>query len=161
MATVQEILDSFIDEIKKRGRFSTIEGYVVTPSDSEITSAIYDTLDDINSFPPQTGYELSSIYENHDTRWKRLVIYGAVANVLSILVVDWVDKGIDADINDMSIQSKKSDYESLRDHYIEQFNDKLEKLKKSSQKFVKRGTYSTRVRSVSSRYNKINVSRIY
>ncbi len=131
-------------QIHKRTRFPEIESVIEPPENDEIDAAIFDAVDDINSLEPETSHSLDSILEMSDTRWKRLVILGASANVIRMILFDWTANGIDIDLGDgVQLSTKVGEYESLLSNLREEFDDKLEKLKTAALKISKVRTFTT------------------
>ena len=71
--TVKDFINQLVEKIKIRTRFDTFDnlvGDIVNkPTDKEVIAAIYDGLDDINSYEPETRYTILDLYHNTDTRW--------------------------------------------------------------------------------------------
>lgn len=130
-------------EVFNRTRFHMVENMLERPTDDEIDCALFDALDDINSAAPTTNFTIDKICEMTDKRWKRMLIFGGAKNTVGMLVADWTANGFDAQIEEFNVPSKLSDYSSLWTELTNQFNDMLDKLKKSTQKFAKMATYST------------------
>lgn len=156
---------ALIVEVKKRCRFSYFDTLVPTPSDDEITAALYDTQDDINSFPPETASDLLSTYGNVDTRWKRLLILGACVYSLDYMIAEFTANGVDIQAGEFALPNKTGELQGLRESMFTLFTTQLEKLKQSSQKFCHYRNYATGPSAYSSagayrRYKNYNYTRM-
>lgn len=107
------------------------------PTEDEVTGAILDALDEINATMPETHYTFEYIYTSKDPRWKTLTIFGAARNIIGTILSHWTSEGIDATIGDMQSPNKVGDYQSLYNTMSTEFVARIEKLKASSQRFVK------------------------
>lgn len=137
-------ISAILAEVEKRTRFSEILSLVSPPDEDELTAAVFDSVDDINSFEPSTTYTLDWIMDNQDTRWKRLVYLGAAHNAVRMLLADWTANGIDVDLGDgVALASKLSDYQALESSLKEEFNEKIERLKTAALKFSSVRHFST------------------
>lgn len=138
-------MDKLRAEIEKRGRWSQILSLIEPPESFEIDAAIFDALDDINSWEPNTRYTLEWVVDNSDTRWLRALYEGAAYRIVDLLVKDWTANGIDVDLGDgVALSSKLSDYSSLRDSLKSSFEEGIERLKTTVLKTSRVKTFSTR-----------------
>lgn len=128
--TIEQAYQRTILDVKVWCRFGTIDNLLEIPSDDEIKIAINIALDDINSFPPKTSQTVLGAVQNQDA-WYTTLMYGACKNILWTLLCDWTANGIDAQLDSLSIQSKRPDYEALFSNAKEQFENRLERIKKS------------------------------
>lgn len=128
--TLDQCYEKLLSDIKIWCRFSSIDNLLPTPTDEEIKMAIKIALDDINSFPPKTGLNVESTVNSQDASYT-LLMYGSCKNTLWTLLLDWTANGIDAQLDSLSLQSKRPDYESLFNLVKEEFNIRLENYKKS------------------------------
>ena len=160
MADETTLRTYFIGQVKKFGRFTAFDVMVPEPDDEEIYMAVFEALDDINSMAPQTHFTLDAVYENTDPRWKRLVVLGAAAYSLDFMIFELTANGVDVQIGEIQDASKLADISSLRGQVFEQFQQLLEKLKTSSQKFCRSFTYDT-VQKFSSTSNRRYINYTY
>lgn len=128
--TLEQAYNQTIADVKIWCRFSTIDNLLEIPSDPEIKIAINIALDDINSYPPRTSQTVLGAVQNQDA-WYTTLMYGACKNILWTLLCDWTGNGIDAQLDSLSISSRRGDYESLFSNAKEQFESRLERIKKS------------------------------
>ena len=70
-----------------------------------------------------------------------LMIIGAARNIIFTIMSHWTHESEDVTIGDLNAHNRLSDYQSLHDKLNTEFNERLEKLKTASQKYVK-GAYS-------------------
>ena len=127
--TVDQAYEQAITDVKIWCRFSQIDNLLPAPSDEEIKIAINMALDNINSAPPRSSFTLLGTIGVG--AWYTTLMYGACKNILWTLLVDWTANGIDAQLDSLSLQSKRPDYEALFNLASEQFNSSLEKTKQS------------------------------
>lgn len=144
MATpMDQALQDILEAVEQRWHFSLSDNMLdYIPNKDDITAAVFDAADDINSFTPNTTYSLTDIYDATDTRWRSLLYLGTAKNVIQMLVNLWTQNGFDATIGDISAPSKLPDYKDLYNTLVTEFDKKVERMKKTSQKFV-RGISST------------------
>ncbi|HEC63792.1 MAG TPA: hypothetical protein ENI23_00695 [bacterium] len=142
-----ELIACLVSEMDTKYRLICIETVLDRPPDEdEKSAALFDALQDINSAPPQTFFSMENIAGSvesnvwsipSDTRWLRLLLLGAARSMAQTLIWDWTANGFIANIDDFEIESKLSDFQALESQLSERFNEILEKLKETSQKFVK------------------------
>jgi hypothetical protein len=77
------------------------------------------------------------IYDHTDTRWRSLLYLGAAKNVIQMLVNMWTQNGFDQTIGELRLENKLNDYRSLYDSLVGEFEKKAERVKKTSQKYVR------------------------
>ena len=131
---VQQILEG----VETRWHFTLADNMLdYIPNKDDVSAAVYDSADDINSFTPNTMFSLVDMYDNPDTRWKSLLYLGAAKNVVQMLLNLWTQNGFDATIGEISAPSKLGDYKDLYNTLVTEFDKKAERLKKTSQKFVR------------------------
>jgi len=134
----QTLVDEIIKEVEDRYRFNLIENLLPRPAKLEKRVAVFDAVQEINSYPPQTAHTLEQIMDpNGDPRWIRLIYIGTAKNIVAMLVSDWTSNGLDASIGDLSLESKLDEYRTLQESLNTEFDDRLEKLKETSQRFVR------------------------
>jgi len=127
--TIDQAYEQAIKDVKIWCRFDQIDNLLPAPTDEEVKIAINMALDNINSAPPKSSYTLLGTIGNG--AWYTTLMYGACKNILWTLLVDWTANGIDAQLDSLSLQSKRPDYESLFNMASDQFNALLEKTKQS------------------------------
>lgn len=152
--TVKDFINQLVEKIKIRTRFDTFNnlvGDIVSkPTDKEVIAAIYDGLDDINSYEPETRYTILDLYHNTDTRWERLLYVAASKNFINTLLFDWTANGISPQIEDLSIESKLGDFKDLHSQLDEQFKELIEKLKTTALKVNRLSKFGTSVKTMQS-----------
>lgn len=139
MATsLNDAMQNILEGVEHRWHFSLADNILdYIPDIDDISAAVYDAMDDINGFPPNTMMSLVDVYDNPDTRWKSLLYLGTAKNVIQLLVNLWTQNGFDQTIGELRLESKLNDYRSLYDMLVGEFEKKAERVKKTSQKFVK------------------------
>lgn len=128
-----------IEAVKGRTRFPIMENILEAITDDEIGYAVLDALDEINSFEPETKFTLVDVWTQEDTRWKRLLLLGANKNSILTLLNDWTQRGFDVDIANGEIRQEDR-RERINDLYStlnDRFDDLLDRLKRTSQRFAK------------------------
>lgn len=140
---LDQALQEILEGVEQRWHFSLSDNMLdYVPNKDDITAAVFDAADDINSFAPNTMYTVVDMFEATDTRWRSLLYLGTAKNVIQMLVNLWTQNGFDATVGEISAPSKLPDYKSLYDTLVAEFDKKVERMKKTSQKFV-RGISST------------------
>lgn len=132
----QNKYDVLKEAIFKRYRFDKIDNMLPTTESLEVEAAIADAVEDINAFPPETSYTFDWIYEGNDPRWRRMLYIAAAKNICEMLLADWAANGFDAQIDDLNVNTKIGDYQTLYTTLDEQWNKKMEQLKGTSQKSI-------------------------
>lgn len=128
--TLDQAYEKSTRDVKVWCRFDQIDNLLPIPTDEEIKIALNIALDDINVMPPKTSFTLLGTVNSQDA-WYTTLMYGACKNVLWTLLCDWTANGIDAQLDSLSLASKRPDYESLFNLFNDQFNNRLENIKKS------------------------------
>lgn len=139
MATPLNIVtQKILEGVESRWHFALSDNILdYIPNNDDITAAVYDAADDVNSFPPNTTYPLDSFYDNPDTRWKSLLYLGTAKNVIRMLLNLWTQNGFDAVVGELNLPSKLGDYKDLYRTLADEFDAKAERLKKTSLKLVR------------------------
>ena len=132
-------MDEAVKQVILRGRFDRDENLLRSaPTEDEVKAAILDALDEINMAPPETCFTFEWVCNNGlDPRWYSLMILCACRNIVKTIVAHWAHEGEDVTIGDLNAHNRLSDYQALYDTLNTEFNEKLEKLKTASQKYVK------------------------
>lgn len=138
-----QAMDKAVRDVILRTRLDRDENLLKSaPTQDEIKAAVLDSLDQINANPPETQYTFEWVCSNGvDTRWYTLMIIGAARNVIFTIMSHWTHEGEDVTIGDLNAHNRLSDYQALHDKLSTEFDERLEKLKTASQKYVK-GAYS-------------------
>lgn len=126
--TLEQAYQKCLSDVKVWCRFDSIDNLLPKPTDEEIRIAINITVDDINSTPPRTSATLLGSVNSGDAYYTT-IMYGTCKNVLWTLLLDWTANGIDAQLDSLSLSSKRPDYESLFQLANEEFKSRLEKVK--------------------------------
>lgn len=157
-----EAVEYFVEKVEAAVRKANLDVMVPNPSPDEITASIYDILDDINSFAPETHFTLENIANMTDVRWKRLIVLGAAALCFDVMIAELTANGVDIQVGDFNLPSKLTDISAFRENWYAQFTTLLERLKISSQRFVRFKKYATRPAPTTSynRLMKYNYSRM-
>jgi hypothetical protein len=134
---MKKILEEIRKDIDKRSRISVIDNFIDKPTVREVDSAIFDAVQDINSFAPMTSFTIESIHGSADGRWYRALTLGAARNVINMLILDWTAHGMSVDLGDgVSLDTKLGDYTSLHSLLTEEFEKLVERLKETTQRAV-------------------------
>jgi hypothetical protein len=134
---INTAVQKIIEGVEDRWHFSLSDNILdYIPNKDDISAAVFDAADDINSFAPQTFFSIPTIYDSTDTRWKSLLYLGTAKNVIRMLLNLWTQNGFDATIGELQLPSRLGDYKDLYRSLLEEFDAKAERLKKTSQKFV-------------------------
>lgn len=141
-STDQQLIEYVAQQVNLRYRFLETETILPAPTPIQIQLSVEDALNEINSKPPQTFYSLRQVLLGNDTRWKSLLIVGTAKEVLKLRVVEWAANGYDSPIEDLPMESKLADYETSLNAIKEDFSERLEALKATSQKAVRRANAS-------------------
>jgi hypothetical protein len=157
--SVSAYLGKLLEEVKRLGRFKTLDTMVDSVTDDEITDAVFNAIDDVNGFPPETGFSLEQISEMTDTRWKRCVVLRAAANCIDNLLFQWTADGIDVTVGEFQVTNKTSDYSSLRDALNEKYDVLIEKLKAATQNFSSARGYNLSNSGTLWQYRRYNSGR--
>ncbi len=126
--TLEQAYQKCLSDVKVWCRFDQLDNLLPKPTDDEIRIAIDITVDDINSVPPRTSSTLLGSINSADAFYTT-IMYGTCKNVLWSLLVDWTGNGIDAQLDSLSLQSRRSDYESLFRLAEEMFEKRLSNIK--------------------------------
>lgn len=144
---IEQFLDTVVEKVRIRTRFDRFDdlvGDIVSkPGRSEVVAAIYDAIGEINSYEPATGFTIEDFMGQPDTRWHRVLYLGASVNFIRTLVFDWTANGFGPQVEDLQIENKLPDYQTLLSTLEEQFKDLLEKLKTSALKLVRSSSFAT------------------
>lgn len=81
--------------------------------DEQISGAIEDAFNEINSEPPQTFFTLQDMFYGKDTRWKSLLITGSCSKILRARMLQWTIEGYSSPIDEMPLEDKEEKYEKL------------------------------------------------
>lgn len=138
--TDNEILVSILGELEERYRFSMNDNLLDNkPTDDEIKAAIWDAMGEINSAPPATDFDLKTMYDEHKdgNPWRTILYFGSAKNIIRLLMNHWNAEGFNANLGDLQAESKFGDFSSLYGTLDTEFNERLEKLKKSTQRHIK------------------------
>lgn len=127
-----------VSEVQKRWHFAQTDNILnYIPDCTDLEAAVWDGVDDINDFTPNTTFSVSQIFDNVDTRWKSLLYLASAKNIVQMLLNLWTQNGFDAVIGELNAPSKLGDYQSLYSTLVEEFDKKADRLKRTSQKFVR------------------------
>jgi len=131
-------MQDILEGVEKRWHFSLADNILdYIPNNDDISAAVYDAADDINGFPPNTLMSFVDIYDHPDTRWKSLLYLATAKNVIQMLVNMWTQNGFDQTIGELRLENKLNDYKSLYDTLVGEFEKKAERVKKTTQKYVR------------------------
>lgn len=140
--TESEAETFFIAELNRRYRFLQYDNALNPLSYDEKLDGLYDALEEINQYSPQTDYTLLH-FATVGRRYRRLLLIGAAKYCILTLVSHWTSDGIDVAVEDLSVSNKLSDFQSLLQTLTEQFNEGLSNLKEYDRLTVKSSTFST------------------
>lgn len=137
-----DIVDEAFEKIELRYRLSKMDNLLENPPTiDEAEEFIFDALQDINSFPPQTFFTIEQVYDQdasgYDPRWKTLLFLAICKYAILQQVVHWTGEGLEGQIDELVAENRRSDYESLLSFITEEFDKKCERLKATSQKFIR------------------------
>jgi len=140
--TYVEIVDDALEKIELRYRLSKMDNLLENPpTPEEAEEFIFDALQDINSFPPQTFFTVEQAYDSdatgYDPRWKTLLFLGICKYAILQQVIHWTGEGLEGRIDELVAENKRPDYESLLSIITDEFDTKCERLKQTSQKFIR------------------------
>lgn len=137
-STENGVRRAILHEIELRWRFSKANNLLKNPpTPQETWAAMYDARDDINSFEPQTSFGLLDIYNSPDFRWRNLLYFGTGRHLIRTIMVHWAAEGFDASAGDLNLPDRLPNYEGLYGTFTDEFNTLLERLKLTSQRFVR------------------------
>jgi hypothetical protein len=130
--------------LEKRYRFSKQDNLLDKPPlKEELEEQVYSSLGEINAHPPVTSWTLDTCYGDVVGGRRSLLILGSAKNITQLMVNHWIQEGFTANIDVLQAESKAPEYSSLYSQLESTFNERLEKLKKASEKHIKRATGST------------------
>ena len=131
-------IPAIVQEVEKRWHFALADNILeYIPDQTDLESAVWDGVDDINDFAPETMFSVSDIWDKGDTRWKSLLYLATAKNIVQMLLNLWTQNGFNATIGDLQADSKLGDYQNLYNTLVGEFDKKADRLKKTSQKFVR------------------------
>lgn len=104
-------------------RSANIDGLVDAPSLPEVTIAIDLAIGEINITSPITRLSLQDMWGN--SSYQYLLTLGTIKYLVLTLFNDWVHNGLDATVDQFTINNRMSDYSSLLDRYTVEFTDRL------------------------------------
>ena len=147
--TLEQAYARTIKDVVTWCRFDQIDNLLPKPTGEEVRIAINLAVDDINTTPPRTSATLLSSVNSADAYYTT-IMYGACKNVLWTLLVDWTANGVDAQLDSLSLSSRRPDYEALFNLANDEFNRRLERIK-ASYGLKSIGKYNSVSRSVNGR----------
>lgn len=131
-------IDQHVAELDARYRFPAHDNLTSKLTPEEKKAALFDALQDINAFPPQTFFLMEQVSPvAADPRWARLLYLGAAVNCYKTLIADTTANGFTLQVDEFNVDSRLDEYKNLHDTLKTDFEEKLEKLKTTSQKFIK------------------------
>ena len=142
LETEQDYINFYINETARRYRLFKYENQVDTINKMELEDALFDALEEINQYTPQTAYNLE-YFAKQGRRYRKLLLMGTAKNALLTLISESASNGVDVSIEDLSMSNKLSDLQGLYDNLKEQFNETLEKMKGYDRLVIRRSTFST------------------
>jgi hypothetical protein len=128
--TLEQAYDRVTRDVKIWCRFDSIDNLLPKPTDQEIQIAANIAVDDINTTPPLSNVTLLGSVTANDAYYTT-IMYGTCKNILWTLLMDWTANGIDAQLDSLSLESRRPYYEQLFQTANENFTNRLEKLKAS------------------------------
>lgn len=140
--TTEQAESFFIAEVRRRFRFNLYDNMIDPLENVEIEDAIYDALEEINQTPPFTSYTLMQLVQR-GSRYRRVLILGAAKYCLLNLGSIWAANGINVSIEDLSVDNKTSDMNSLYTTVAEQYQEALTQMKEYDRLAVSQSTFST------------------
>lgn len=120
-------------------RSGTIDGLVDAPTLPEVGIAINLAMGEINITPPITRLSLQDMWNN--SSYQYLLTIGTAKYLILTLFNDWVHNGLDATVDQFTINNRMADYSSLLDRYTTEFSDRLV----ASKPMLSRNTKTTQV----------------
>lgn len=135
----------FVYELARRYRFFKYFNALENLNKEEIIDALYDALEEINEMTPQSDYTLLKLV-SRGRRYRRVLILGAAKYCVITLISHWTSDGIDVTVEDLSVSSKLSDFQSLLSTISDQFTERLKELKAYDRLTIKTSTFSTGAR---------------
>lgn len=154
--TEQQALDYFYNELMRRFRFNKYDNMVDAPTHRlEAEDALYDCLEDINSFiQPHTSWDLLHFVKK-GRRYRRLLLLGAAKNLLLMLTSEWTANGVDVVIEDFQVDNKTGDIKDLYNELKDLFTEQLQQMKEYDRLTVKYSTFTTGKRRTGVGYNSV------
>ncbi len=125
-------------QLEKRWRFSKQDNLLDQPPlKEELEEQVVSALGEINAYPPKTGWSLEACYNDVVGGRRSLLMLGSAKNVTQLMLNHWIQEGFNAQIGDLQAETKAPEYDSLYSQLETSFNDRLEKLKDGSEKYIK------------------------
>ena len=146
LTTDQEVLDAIcgdtdhtdIDtEMHNTMMFYPDEGiWDVTITLSMKQQACFASLSRINGYIPETFFSLVDCYCIRQLSYKFLLILGACVEVIRLKLYHQTQNTFDADLGELSAPSRVGEVEAMYSKMDEEFERRLEVLKKTNQRFI-------------------------
>lgn len=131
-------LDEMVKRTLLRFRFDKADNFLSAPPlPEELQAAVLDGVSDINSFEPETSFTFEQFCTGIDPRWAVLLYFAAGKNLANLLYSHWIGEGQDASLGDLHAPDRTPNYETLLSKLTEEFDKRVERLKKASQKFIR------------------------
>lgn len=115
-----------IERCRTMARLRDMDNGIPPPTDEEMYLALEDALNYINSFPPQTGFTPSELYNNtHAKKHITLVCYGTLWFTFQMLIAYISANLMDVVIDEFPISSRLAEYTQLAEYYHGLLDNKL------------------------------------
>lgn len=135
--------------LEKRWRFSKQDNLLdYPPTKEELDEQVPSALGEINAFPPVTAWTLEDCYNDVVGGRRSLLIFGAAKNVVQLLESHWLGEGFSGQIGDLQAEDKLSNFQSVYSQIETTFNDRLEKLKTTKEKYIKSASGDPNVQNI-------------
>lgn len=136
--TTEEAVQYIIERCRVMARLNEQDNGIRPPSDDEMTIALEDALNYINSFPPQTSLALLSVINNDDERkYITLICYGTLKFTFEQMLAYIKANLMDVVIDEFAISSRLNEYESLLGTYNQLFEQRLQQDKQTMGSIIK------------------------
>lgn len=142
IVTEQHAVSYFVQEVKRRMRFGAYDNMINPLNNQEIEDAVYDALEEINNVPPITRFTPLTFIQNK-RRYRRVVITCAAKFAVLTLISEWTANGLNVGVEDLSVDNKIGDFQSLLSTLNDEYKEQLQQMKQYDRLYVTSTTFST------------------
>lgn len=140
--TEEHAIIFFESELVRRYRFFRYDNMIDNLTTDELEDALYDALEIINQTPPIWSGGLLD-YVKLGRRYRRLLLHGAAYYALMTLWSEWSANGMNISIEDLAVDNKTGDIQTLMDAQWNVFQELLKEMKEYDRMALKVSTFST------------------
>lgn len=140
--TEEQAIVFFQSELVRRYRFFRYDNMIDNLTNDELEDAIYDALEIINQTPPIWSRGLLD-FVALGRRYRRLLLHGAAYYALMTLWSEWSANGMNITIEDLGVDNKTGDIQTLMDAQWNIFQEMLKEMKEFDRQAIKVSHFNT------------------